>query len=169
MWFCYNSVINLILEKVSRTPTWWVFSSRMEVSGSFVGTYFRHTLMCKVCLSCNILSEPVSSLCGSCRSLCNKMHANDFPWASAANCTKGETSWLPHQPEVSSKVKNSELDHVTEFQGLRNALPDCDLCILSQPGALIQWGLGAQAMWRPVLSISLWNNLSVASPQTSAL
>lgn len=173
MSFWYNSVINLVLKKVSLTPPWWGLSSVMEVSGSPVGTYSRQTLGCKVCFSCNVLSEPVSSHCGSCRSLCNKMHANDFPWASAANCTKGETSLLPYQPEVSSKVKNPELDHVTEFQGLRNALPACGLCILSHPGALIlsvrQWGLDAQAMWRPVVSTSPWNNLSVAKPQTSAL
>lgn len=96
------------------------------------------------------------------------MQANDFPWAFAANYTKGETSLLPYQPEVSSKVKNPELDHVTEFQGLGNALPACGLCILSQPGAVIlsvrRWGLGAQAMWRPVESISPWKNLSVAKP-----
>ena len=65
------------------------------------------------------------------------MQTNDFPGAFAANCTKGETSLLPYQPEVSSKVKNPELDHVTEFQGLGNALPACGLCILSQPGAVI--------------------------------
>lgn len=164
MWFWYNSIINLVLKKVSRTPPWWGLSSMMESVRLTLWALTPDTLLCV---------KSVSSHCDSCRSLCNKMQANDFPRAFAANCSKGETSLLPYQPEVSSKVKNLELDHVTEFQGLGNALPACGLCILSQPCAVIlsvrQWGLDAQAIWRPVVTISPWNNLSVAKPQTSAL